>query len=550
LDPRVTVEDPLSLGRFAVPAPVNEPVRAYAPGSVERERLARELDRQASVIEEIPCVIGGRHVFTGRTVDVTMPAAHGHVLARVHLAGPDEVNAAVDAAEHARREWSELPWEERVAWMLRCAELLAGPWRDVVNAATMLGQGKTVHQAEIDSACELVDFWRFNPAYAQEIYGEQPPVSPTGSWNRLEHRPLDGFVLAVAPFNFTSIALNLPTAPALMGNTVVWKPATTSVLACWHLLRLLEQAGMPPGVINMVNGHGAEVGDLLIARPELAGVHFTGSTGVFQRMWSHIGASIANYRQYPRLVGETGGKDFILAHPSADPTAVAVAILRGGFEYQGQKCSAASRVYLPASLWPAVRDQVAAGLAEMKQGDPRDFSNFVSAVIDGRAFRKHDAWLGVARAEGEVVAGGTSDGSVGWFIRPTFVRVDDPKHRLMAEEIFGPIVTAFVYDDARWSDALTLVDTTSPYALTGAVFANDRRVVAEATRALRYAAGNFYVNDKPTGAVVGQQPFGGGRASGTNDKAGSPANLRRWTSSRTIKETFVPPTSWRYPFLG
>jgi 1-pyrroline-5-carboxylate dehydrogenase len=489
-------------------------------------------------------------VFTGRTTPVTMPCEHGHVLADVHLAGPEQVSAAVDAAEEARAGWAAMPWEERVAVFLRAAALLTGPWRDEVNATTMLGQAKTCHQAEIDSACELIDFWRFNAHYVQQLLSEQPTVSPTGTWNRLDHRPLDGFVLAVTPFNFTSIALNLPTAPAFLGNTVVWKPATTSALSCWSLFRLLEAAGLPPGVINLVHGAGPDIGGALLARPELAGLHFTGSTGVFQSMWRAVGERIGSYRQYPRLVGETGGKDFVLAHPSADVTALSVAILRGAFEYQGQKCSAASRMYIPSNLWPAVREQLAAGVAAMSMGDTRDFSNFLGAVIDRRAFLKHTEYLTLGRTTAETVAGGRSDDRVGWFVEPTVFRVDDPAHRLMREEIFGPIASVFVYDEARWEDALRLVDTTTPYALTGAVFATDRRAVHQATEALRGAAGNFYVNDKPTGAVVGQQPFGGGRASGTNDKAGSVLNLLRWTSPRAIKETFDPPRDWRYPFLG
>jgi 1-pyrroline-5-carboxylate dehydrogenase len=540
----------MASGLFRVPTPVNEPVRGYAPGSRERASLQAELDRQAATVVEIPCVIGGEHIYTGTTVNVTMPCDHGHVLAKLHLAGPAEVDRAVLAAEAARSEWSALPWEQRVAVLLRAATLLAGPWRDRVNASTMLGQAKTCHQAEIDAACELIDFWNFNVKYAEGIYAEQPSVSPPGVWNRLEHRPLDGFVFAVTPFNFTSIAANLPTAPALMGNTVVWKPATTSALSCWTLMQLMEAAGFPPGVINLVHGHGAEVGDRVLVRPELAGVHFTGSTPVFQSMWRTIGARIDQYTQYPRLVGETGGKDFILAHPSADPRQVAVAIARGAFEYQGQKCSAASRMYVPRSLWPSVRDQVAGMLSEMKQGDVRDFSNFVAAVIDQRAFRKHQTYLELGNSTGRCVVGGKAHGQTGWYIEPTFFEVADPHHRLMVEEIFGPIATAFVYEDAQWADTLHLVDTTSPYALTGAVFANDRRAIQQALVALRGAAGNFYVNDKPTGAVVGQQPFGGSRASGTNDKAGSALNLLRWTSQRTIKETFDPPSDWRYPFLG
>ncbi len=533
----------------ATPTPLNEPVRGYAPGSPERASIERALTTRAAEVIEIPCVIGGTNVFTGRTRDVTMPCDHGHILARVHLAGPEHVDAAVRAAEAARHAWSALPWEARAAVFLRAADLLTGPWRDRVNAATMLGQGKTVHQAEIDAACELIDFWRFNANYYQRILAEQPPAHASGTWNRLDHRPLDGFVFAVTPFNFTSIAGNLPTAPALCGNTVVWKPATTSAVSVWEIYQILRAAGLPDGVINLLHGDGPDVGPAVVGRPELGGIHFTGSTNVFNGMWKQIGENIANYRCYPRIVGETGGKDFIAVHPSADADAVAVAIMRGGFEYQGQKCSAASRVYLPRSLWGAVRDRCADIAGQMKQGDVRDFSNFVAAVIDQRAFRKHEQYLALARQE-DVVCGGHSHGDTGWFIEPTLVRVQDPMHRLMQEEIFGPIVTAFVYEDAAWADTLSLVDRTSPYALTGAVFARDRGVIEHACGALRHAAGNFYINDKPTGAVVGQQPFGGSRASGTNDKAGAPHNLLRWISPRAIKETFSPPTDWRYPFLG
>jgi 1-pyrroline-5-carboxylate dehydrogenase len=540
----------MAQGIFSVPTPVNEPVRAYAPDSPERASLQAELARQADEVVEIPCVVGGEHVFTGRTVDVTMPCDHGHVLAKVHLAGPEEVERAVDAAEKARADWAGLPWNERAAFLLKCAALLEGPWRDRVNAATMLGQAKTCHQAEIDAACELIDFWRFNAKYAEEIYAQQPTAHSPGIWNRLEHRPLDGFVFAIAPFNFTSIALNLPTAPALVGNTVVWKPSLTSSLSCWKLFQLLESAGLPKGVINMLNGHGADVGDPVLARPELAGIHFTGSTATFQRLWTDVGNRIADYRAYPRIVGETGGKDFILAHPSADPRAVAVAIARGAFEFQGQKCSAASRMYLPKSLWAGIRDEVASMVGEMKMGDVRDFSNFLGAVIDERAFTKHSEYLALGAATARTITGGSADRSTGWFVEPTLFEVDDPRHRLMQEEIFGPIATAWVYDDGDYERALHLVDTTSPYALTGAVFAQDRLAIDQAVGALRSAAGNFYVNDKPTGAVVGQQPFGGGRASGTNDKAGSPLNLQRWISQRTIKETLAPPHDWRYPFLG
>ncbi len=532
------------------PVPLNEPVRAYVPGSAEQLRVAAELDRQAATIVEIPNVIGGVDVYTGVIREVTMPCAHGHVLARVHLAGPREVERAVTAAESARESWAGLPWEQRAAVLLRASELLAGPWRDRINAATMLGQSKTVHQAEIDAACELIDFWRFNIHYYRQILQEQPPVDAPGTWNRTDHRPLDGFVFAISPFNFTSIAANLPTAPALVGNTVLWKPALTSALACHHLQRLLAAAGLPEGVINVVHGEGADVGTPLLARPELAGVHFTGSTAVFQHIWRTVGEGVARYRAYPRIVGETGGKDFILAHPSADAASLAVAIVRGAFEYQGQKCSAASRLYMPDNLWPEVRDRVVAIMAELRQGDVRDPRNFVGAVIDQRAFEKHTTYLQLARETGRVHAGGGADGRVGWFIEPTLVEVQEPQHRLMQEEIFGPIVTAWVYPEAGFTEAIQQVDRTGPYALTGAVFSRDRVAVQQALDGLRHAAGNFYINDKPTGAVVGQQPFGGSRASGTNDKAGAPGNLLRWISPRSIKETLVPPTEWRYPFLA
>jgi 1-pyrroline-5-carboxylate dehydrogenase len=540
----------MSVGVFRVPTPSNEPVAGFLPGSPERAMLQAELARQSGEVVEIPCVIDGVQVFTGEVFELRNPSDHQQVLARVHLGGPDQAQAAIAAALRAKRAWAELPWEQRVSVFLKAATLLAGPRRALVNAATMLGQGKTAHQAEIDAACELIDFWRFNAAYVEKIHQDQPPVSPAGTWNRTDHRPLDGFVFAVTPFNFTSIALNLPTAPAMLGNTVVWKPATTSALACWRLYELLIEAGLPPGVINLVHGHGAEIGDAVLVHPALGGVHFTGSTPTFQGMWRTVGERIASYTQYPRLVGETGGKDFILAHPSADPAAVATAILRGAYEYQGQKCSAASRVYLPSNLWKQVREQVVDGLAAFKQGDVRDLSNFVGPVIDQRAFRKIAGYCDLANAETKVLAGGTYTEEVGWFVRPTFTKVHDPRHRLMSEEIFGPVVAAWVYEPSDWEQTLDLVDTTTAYALTGAVFSQDRAAIVHASRALRQAAGNFYVNDKPTGAVVGQQPFGGGRASGTNDKAGSPLNLLRWVSPRTIKETFDPPTDWRYPFLG
>jgi len=540
----------MSTGIYRIPQPYNEAVRQYAPGSDERAHLEAALAAEAADITEIPCVIGGEHVFTGNTMPVTMPCEHGHVLARVHVAGPSEIEAAVHAAEAARAAWAALPWEQRALVFLKAAELLAGPHRDRVNAATMLGQAKTCHQAEIDSACELIDFWRFNAHYAEQIITEQPPMNSRGVWNRLDHRPLDGFVFAVTPFNFSSIALNLPTAPAFMGNTAVWKAATTSAISCWRLFQVLEEAGLPAGVINLVHGRGAVIGDAVLRQPQLGGVHFTGSSATFNGMWRTIGENIGAYGQYPRIVGETGGKDYIFAHPSADVVPLSVAILRGCFEYQGQKCSASSRVYVPESLWPEVRDRVVAGLAEMKQGDVRDFSNFVAAVIDERAFKKHSEYLAWGKANAECVAGGGADGSVGWFVEPTVFKCDDPHARLMEEEIFGPIAAVHVYPDASWRGMLGVVDKTSPYALTGGIFARDRRIIEEITEALRFSAGNFYVNDKPTGAVVGQQPFGGGRASGTNDKAGSALNLLRWTSPRSIKENLNPPTDWRYPFLG
>ncbi|MFT6230004.1 MAG: 1-pyrroline-5-carboxylate dehydrogenase [Myxococcota bacterium] len=532
-----------------VPAPANEPVRAYAPGDADRALVLAELDKQSAEVIEIPCLIGGEEVFTGNTVAIRNPSDHSHILANVHLAGPDEVNAAVDAAQAARAEWMALGWEDRAAVLLRAAALLAGPHRATVNAATMLAQGKTIYQAEIDAICELVDFWRFNVKYAADIVADQPPAHSEGVWNQLDYRPLDGFVFAIAPFNFSSIALNLCTAPALMGNTVVFKPTLQSMPSVWRMMKVLHEAGMPAGVINLVNGHGADVGDVVMARPELAGVHFTGSTKVFHGLWKQVANNLDLYRCYPRIVGETGGKDFIVAHPSADPQALSIAILRGSFEFQGQKCSAASRVYVPSNLWESVRNTVRTEMGNMKMGDVRDLSNFIGPVIDERAFRKHQEYLKVAADTAEIVAGGTSDDSTGWFITPTFVRVTDPKHRLMSEEIFGPIVTVYVYEPEDWEQTLDLVDTTSPYALTGALFARDRAVIAAASERLRFAAGNYYINDKPTGAVVGQQPFGGGRASGTNDKAGSPMNLLRWVSPRTIKETMVPATDWRYPFL-
>jgi 1-pyrroline-5-carboxylate dehydrogenase len=540
----------MTAGIFKLPVPTNEPVRDYPPGSPERAALKARLDELAGSTAEIPMVIGGREVRTGRTGTAIMPHDHAHVLAEFHRGGEAEVAQAIKAAAEARVEWSQTPWEARAAVFLRAAELLAGPWRDTLNAATMLGQSKTAYQAEVDAACELVDFWRFNLTYMHRIMSEQP-VSAPGMWNRIEYRPLEGFVFAVSPFNFTAIAGNLPTAAAMMGNTVVFKPASTAVYSAHFLMRLYEAAGLPPGVINMVLGSGREIGDAVLAHPDLAGIHFTGSTPVFQGMWRTVGQNIDRYRSYPRLVGETGGKDFIFAHPSADPAAVATAILRGSFEYQGQKCSAASRIYAPSNLWPELRETLREQVATMRTGDVRDFRNFMGAVIDADSFatQRDAVKLASEAADAEVLVGGETDDSEGYFVSPTVIETTDPGFDLMRRELFGPVVTAYVYDENRVDDTLDLVDRTSPYALTGAVFATDRRAIEHAAGALRNAAGNFYVNDKPTGAVVGQQPFGGARASGTNDKAGSMWNLMRWVSPRSMKETFVPATDYRYPFM-
>jgi 1-pyrroline-5-carboxylate dehydrogenase len=532
-----------------VPPPVNDPNRSYLPGSPERVELKARLKAMASEKIDIPVIIGGREIRTGRIEHTVMPHDHRHVLADWHVASAEDVQQAIAAAAEARREWSSWPWEERAAVLLRAAELLNTTWRATMNAATMLGQSKTVFQAEIDAASEMVDFWRFNPYYAQELYAEQP-ISTSANWNQVEYRPLEGFVYAVTPFNFTSIAGNLPTAPALMGNTVIWKPASSAMLSAYYIMRLLEEAGMPPGVINFVPGEAQQITRILLDSPELAGVHFTGSTFVFNSMWKTIGENIGRYRSYPRIVGETGGKDFIVAHQSADPAALAVAIARGGYEYQGQKCSAASRVYVPQSLWPDVRDRAVAMMRDMKQGDPADFRTFVSAVIDRKAFSKISEYLDDAKKNAKVLQGGAAKGDKGFFIEPTLIETADPGYRLLCEEIFGPVVTAHAYPDDRWEETLATIDRTSPYALTGAVFARDRKAVREALSALRNAAGNFYINDKPTGAVVGQQPFGGSRASGTNDKAGSKLNLTRWVSARTIKESFTPPRDHRYPYMA
>lgn len=537
-------------GIARVPSPRNEPVLTYAPGSRERAELKAALDAMAGDAIEVPVIIGGREIRTGRTGKAIMPHDHRHVLATWHQAGEAEVREAVATAVAARKEWAAWSWEDRAAVFLRAADLLAGSWRAKLNAATMLGQSKTVHQAEIDSACELIDFLRFNVHFAERLYGEQPQSAP-GTWNRMDHRPLEGFVYAITPFNFTAIAGNLPTAPAIMGNVCVWKPSDKAIYSGYHIMRLLEEAGLPPGVINFVPGDAPAITRQLLDSPYLAGIHYTGSTRVFHSIWKDVGDRIAGYRTYPRLVGETGGKDFILAHPSADASEVAVGIVRGGFEYQGQKCSAASRVYIPESLWPAVREAAVGMMSEIRMGDPRDFRNFMGAVIDEVSFRRIGDYLSAARSAAgvEIVAGGGCDDSVGYFVEPTLVRVDDPRYQLMCEEVFGPVVAVYVYPDDRWSETLRLVDESTEYGLTGAVFSRDRRAINEAFRALRNAAGNFYINDKPTGAVVGEQPFGGGRASGTNDKAGSILNLMRWVSPRAIKETFSPPTEFRYPSM-
>jgi len=534
----------------AIPPPLNEPVLSYAPGTSERAELKAELESQASQVIDVPLIIGGEEIRTGNTFDVVMPHSHGHVIARAHEAGPAEIERAIEAALDARADWSTTQWEDRAAIFLRAAELLAGPWRQKLNAATMLGQSKTAYQAEIDAACETIDFFRIGVHFAQQIYSMQP-ASDKGIWNRSEYRGLEGFVYAVTPFNFTAIGANLCGTPVMMGNTVVWKPGHTATLSNYYIMRLFEEAGLPSGVINFVPGKPVQITGRVLASPDFAGVHFTGSTRVFNTFWKTIGNNMDAYKGYPRIVGETGGKDFIVAHASADWAAVKTAIVRGAFEYQGQKCSAASRAYIPASMWAELEAPLVEETAALAMGDPRDFTNFVSAVIDQKAFDKIRGYIEAAQAsdDADVIVGGTCDDSEGWFIQPTVIVAKTPHYTSMCDEIFGPVITIYVYDDADWSATLELVDSTSPYALTGAVLAKDRRAIREATDALRNAAGNFYINDKPTGAVVGQQPFGGARASGTNDKAGSMLNLLRWVSARTIKETFVPPTDYTYPFM-
>ena len=537
--------------RSTTPPPRNEPVRTYAPGSPERASLVARLDELADAAPvEAPCVIDGRPVTTGSTFAVHAPHDHDLHLADVHAAGREQVEAAIDASLAARHDWADMDWHDRAAIFLRAADLLSGPWRDTLNAATMLGQSKTVQQAEIDAACELIDFWRFNVHLYGELLATQP-FSPPGTWNQLEYRPLDGFVLAITPFNFTAIAGNLPTAPAICGNTVVWKPSEKQAYAAHFLMQVLQAAGLPDGVINLVHGDGALASDVAMDHPDFAGLHFTGSMTVFQGLWRRVGEGIAHYRNFPRVVGETGGKDFVVAHPSAEVDPLVTALVRGAFEYQGQKCSAASRAYVPASVWAQLREPLLETTAGLSMGDVRDLSNFMAAVIEEKAFHRLRDAITAAGDDpaAEVLVGGGTDDSTGWFVEPTIVQVTDPRHDLMERELFGPLLAVYVYDDEDWDEVLDLVDTTSPYALTGGVFATDRHAVTQAMERLRHAAGNFYINDKPTGSIVGQQPFGGARLSGTNDKAGSAQNLQRWISTRSIKETTVPPTDHRYPHM-
>jgi 1-pyrroline-5-carboxylate dehydrogenase len=536
-----------------VPAPVNEPVLDYAPGSPERAELQVALSELGANPMELPHIIGGQRVIgTGKKIDVRQPHAHKLVLGTMREATESDAVAAVAAATAAAPAWRALAFDDRAAIILKAADLLAGPWRARIVAATMLGQSKTCYQAEIDAACELIDFWRFNVHFARQILADQPPANSKGIWNRVDYRSLEGFVYAITPFNFTAIAGNLPTAPALMGNTVVWKPSSSQQLAASLTMELLEEAGMPPGVINMVTGHGVNVSKVTLSSPDLAGIHFTGSTPLFQSLWQQVGTNLKKYKTYPRLVGETGGKDFIVAHPSADPDVLRTAMIRGAFEYQGQKCSAASRAYVPRSLWKVIKADLVATTDGLGQGDVTDLSNFMGAVIDERAFAKHRDLIDKAQAEKgvKVVAGGTYDDSVGYFVRPTILEIDDPAHEIFSTEYFGPILAVHVYADRDYDKMLDQMESAAPYALTGSIIAQDRAAIAAAAQRLRFAAGNFYINDKPTGAVVGQQPFGGGRGSGTNDKAGSAQNLLRWTSARSIKETFVPAKTHEYPHMG
>ena len=537
-------------GIFHILQPVNEPCLQYAPGSAERVELKAKLNEMLNQQVDVPMIIGGEEVRNGKLADIRCPHRHQQVLGRYHQANAFFVNKAIDAAETAKKEWGTMPWESRAVVLLKAAELLAGKYRQTLNAATMLNMSKTPHQAEIDAGCELIDFWRFNPHFMEEVYGDQP-ISTKGVLNYMEHRPLDGFVMAITPFNFTSIAGNLPTAPALMGNTVVWKPASAAVLPAYYIMKILEEAGLPPGVINMVPGPGPIVGPPALDDVRLGGIHFTGSTYVFSTIWLAVGSDIRKYVSYPRIVGETGGKNFIFVHASADVEAVVAATVRGAFEYQGQKCSAASRMYVPDSMWPTLKDRMLEEIREIKMGDVTDFGNFMGAIIDKKAFETICGYIEYARTspDMEIIIGGGSDDSTGYFVEPTVVVSKDPKSRLMVEEIFGPVLTVYIYPEGEYDQTLELCDQTSPYALTGSIFALDRGAIVKAMYTLRHAAGNFYINDKPTGAVVAQRPFGGTRASGTNDKAGSWLNLERWVSPRVIKETFLPPRNFRYPYM-
>jgi 1-pyrroline-5-carboxylate dehydrogenase len=536
---------------FRFPNPGNEPVKSYAPGTVEKAELKKALAQLSSEVWDIPLVIGGKEIRTGDTGTVVMPHDHKHVIATYHKAGEKEVQMAIDAAIKARQEWSELPWEERASVMLRIAELLATKYRYLLNASVMLGQSKNPFQAEIDAPCELIDFLRYSTFYAGQIYADQP-YSEKGILNRMEYRGLEGFVFSLTPFNFTSIACNLNMAPAMMGNTCVWKPSTTALHSNYLLTKVFHEAGLPDGVVNFIPGKGSTIGKVVTASPDLAGFHFTGSTNTFNTLWRAIGENLGNYKSYPKIVGETGGKNFIFVHPSAPAQEVAVAIVRGAFEYQGQKCSAGSRAYIPKSLWKEIKESVGDMLSEIKMGDVRDFTNFINAVIDEASFDNIMSYINYAKQspEAEIVFGGNGDKSVGYFVEPTVILTTNPRFKSMVEEIFGPVITIFLYDDEKYEETLELCDATSPYGLTGSIFARDRYAIETAFKKLRYSAGNFYINDKPTGAVIAQQPFGGSRASGTNDKAGGPLNLIRWTNSRCIKETFVSPTSYKYPFLG
>ncbi len=535
-----------------VPKPENEPILSYAPGTPERAALKARIQELKSQEIEVPLIIGGREIKTGNMGEMRIPHDHKHILGHYHKAGEKEVKMAIEAAMDAWQTWSKMPWEARAAIFKKMGSILQRHNDQTLNAATILGQSKNAFQAEIDASCEMIDFLNFNCWYAQELYSQQPTYSPDGMWNRLEHRPLEGFIFAVTPFNFTSIAGNLPAAPALMGNVVLWKPASSAVYSAHFMMELFREAGVPDGVINFIPGSGCDVGPNVMADPNLAGVHFTGSTAVFQGMWKTVGENIANYKSYPRIVGETGGKDFCIAHESSDVDALATAMVRGAFEYQGQKCSALSRAYIPTTIWPELKEKYIAQVNEIKMGDPEDFSNFMNAVIDKAAFDSISKYIEDAKSadDAEIITGGNCDDSKGYFIEPTTILTDNPKYTTMCEEIFGPVLTIYLYDPKEWEATLNLVDTTSPYALTGCVWGQDREAVNEATERLTHAAGNFYINDKPTGAVVGQQPFGGSRASGTNDKAGSMFNLIRWISMRTIKETFDPPKDFRYPFMA